>query len=565
MRSNVFDFSLADQYREAVKRRSEPPPSRGDLPVIRLDPGQLYRTLDEVDTALLADGEVFRFGETVVRVAPENVRIAGGGTEQSLRHPVIHEPNLLDRLSKVAVFQQYSKTKDDYVTVNCPRNIAEAYLERRSWGLPSLLGIITAPTIRADGTIFDEPGYDEESGLIFAPLGVKFLPVADRPTKAQCLKALRCLTAPISLYRFTEPVDRAVALSGIMTAICRLSVPTAPMHAVDAPVAASGKSMLVDVASIIATGHAAPVTATGGHVIELDKRLSALILAGDTIINIDNLTEDLNSVLLCQLLTQTTCNVRILGKTENIVVPSTQAMFSTGNNMTVLADLTRRVLVARIDPGVERPELTPFPFNPARLARRYRRHFVRAALTIMRGYITSGDRVTVSSLGSYEEWSRLVREPLVWLGEDDPVSVIERTRKLDPRLQHLRDVTASWAGIIGVNHVSIFTRDIISASEAKDQNGDGYTYPEFRESLRAVAKGSGNEYISPDKLGWWFRRNKDRMVSVDYNGTTIQVHIMQDEGAAGPGAKWILASAAPISINKMMYDDPVLDPHAAPF
>ena len=562
MKSNVIDFSLADQYQAALNRRRAPPPTRSELPVIRLHPGMLSKTLNDIDDALAGDSELFRFGDAIVRVVPQEVITAGGNVERALRHPVVQESNLLTRLSEIAVFQQFSKTKNDYVDIDCPRNVAEAYLKRQNWSLPPLLGIITAPTIRADGTIFDTPGYDPTTRLIFAPLGTTFLPVPQNPTREQCRKALRCLTLPISLYRFAEPVDRAVALSGILTALTRLTVTTAPMHAMDAPVYGSGKSMLVDVASIIATGHSAPVTAFGGNTVELDKRLTALLLEGHEIISLDNLTQELNSDLLCQMLTQTTCNVRILGKTENIVVPSTAALFCTGNNVSIIADLTRRVLISRIDPGVERPELTRYPFNPIRIARRFRPHFVRAALTIIRGYLTSGARVSLPSVGSYEEWSRLVREPLVWLGEEDPVSSTERARKSDPRLQNMIDIITSWAGIIGVNHLSIFTRDVIAKAEELDgSSGYGFLYPQFREALHAVAPGRGNEYISPDKLGWWFRRNKDRIVRVDYNGSMIDVRVMQDEQASGPGARWILASSEPLPI----IHEPTSEPPIPPF
>jgi len=48
--------------------------------------------------------------------------------------------------------------------------------------------------------------------------------------------------------------DRSVALSAILTACVRRSLPTAPMHAVSATVPGSGKSIQVDVTSVIVIG-----------------------------------------------------------------------------------------------------------------------------------------------------------------------------------------------------------------------------------------------------------------------------------------------------------------------
>jgi len=47
--------------------------------------------------------------------------------------------------------------------------------------------------------------------------------------------------------------------------------------------------------------------------------------------------------------------------------------------------------------------------------------YVAAALIIMRSYLTAGGPQVCGALGSYPDWSRMVRSPLVWLGEPDPV------------------------------------------------------------------------------------------------------------------------------------------------
>ena len=69
-------------------------------------------------------------------------------------------------------------------------------------------------------------------------------------------RAQRCRSSSdlIDTFPFVAQVDRSVALSGILTALDRRSMATAPLHAFTAPVAGTGKSLLVDIIAMLATG-----------------------------------------------------------------------------------------------------------------------------------------------------------------------------------------------------------------------------------------------------------------------------------------------------------------------
>jgi putative DNA primase/helicase len=67
----------------------------------------------------------------------------------------------------------------------------------------------------------------------------------------------------------------------MLTAVSRLAVSFAPMHAFGAPEAGTGKSKLVDCFSLIAAGHEAPVIAQGKTEEEMEKRPGAALIAGD--------------------------------------------------------------------------------------------------------------------------------------------------------------------------------------------------------------------------------------------------------------------------------------------
>ena len=105
-------------------------------------------------------------------------------------------------------------------------------------------------------------------------------------------------------FRFESEIDRAVAISLPLTLIARTGIGTAPLHAFDAPVAGSGKSKLVSIGSIIATGHDAGVIAQGHTPEEFEKRLATQLMKGKQLIAIDNCNSPLDGDLLNQALTQ---------------------------------------------------------------------------------------------------------------------------------------------------------------------------------------------------------------------------------------------------------------------
>ena len=99
-----------------------------------------------------------------------------------------------------------------------------------------------------------------------------------------------------------------------------------------------------------------PVIAQGRTEEELEKRLGAALLAGDIAISIDNCDHPLESVFLCQALTQRKLNIRVLGKSKNVETPVNATIFATGNNLVIAGDLTRRSLRCGMDAQCERPE-----------------------------------------------------------------------------------------------------------------------------------------------------------------------------------------------------------------
>ena len=239
-------------------------------------------------------------------------------------------------------------------------------------------------------------------------------------------------------------MSRSVALAAMITPLIRCSLPSAPMFAYTAPEAGTGKSLLTDINSILMCGTRAAVIGQGYGDKELEKRIDSALIAGQQMIAIDNCDRQLQSDVLCQVLTQSHRSVRILGLSKSITAPTNVNVNCNGNNLMLGTDLIRRSLLCTIDAKLENPSKRKFPWEPIQYVTRHRARLVVAALTIVRAYQISNRKVALDTFGSFETWSGRVREALVWLGLEDPCGSQDKLRERDIRKGSLASVMTAW-------------------------------------------------------------------------------------------------------------------------
>jgi hypothetical protein len=178
------------------------------------------------------------------------------------------------------------------------------------------------------------------------------------------------------------------------------------------------------------------------------KRLMALALAGTTVVHIDNLTTPLGSAPLDMALTASSITDRILGGNEQREVPLQAVFFASGNNLQFRGDMARRVLPIALMPDVEFPEQrTGFAHDPLLpWVLDQRPQLVIAALTLVLAYLEAGQPAQgVTPLGSFEAWSRLVREALIWAGAADPCEGRQEIEALhDQAYEHAVTLLGCW-------------------------------------------------------------------------------------------------------------------------
>ena len=362
-------------------------------PTIIIEVGETKRIVDEIEAALLAsDLPLYKRGGLIVSPGVNCLPTWNKG--KVIAQVILERPTdrLVEDAEAIAQFMKRNK-KGDLIACDMPKRLALT-LKARLLDLkfPVIAAIANTPSISPNGELIDRPGFDAETGVLYDPLEVAFPRVPDLPTESEIKAALDRLLLTLHTLDndFVAPEDKGVALSTLMTSVARRALDFAPLHGMDAPVAGSGKSMVIEIASIFATGHRAVVMSQGETREEFAKALGAVLMRGDQLIAIDNCDLPLEGEILNQALTQSTLQVRILGRSEMVTVQAWALIAATGNNLTPKGDLVRRSIVARIDPKCARPELRQYNFDPIAYAMENRAQLVVDILTLLKAYHNKG-------------------------------------------------------------------------------------------------------------------------------------------------------------------------------
>lgn len=483
---------------------------------VQVGAGRRIDATDAVLQVLRDRGELFEFGEGALAY------VADG------RARPVSVDWLTDHMGRACEFYRVrTATSADggsmpvEVPEDPPTTIAKAILAKHGGrGLRQLVGVTTAPTLRLDGSVLDRPGYDADSGLFYwrdgdAPA------VPKHPTPADALAALRRLWEPFRLFPLVDDVTRSVVMHGLLSAVLRASLPTAPGVGLDAPAAGSGKTLLARCIGILATGQDPAILPPADSDDETRKRLFAALRDGHRVVLWDNVREPLGNAALDSFLTATTFADRVLGASETASLPNRALFIATGNNLRLSGDTCRRVLVARMDAETETPYTRDFAFDPAAECQRDRPALVVAALTIIRAYIAVGrPKVGLGGGGSFERWNDLVRQPVCWLAglvaEHNAVADLAG----DELLPTLGDPQAAWHAAFSTDpetskHAALLDAWHTAFSDVQTPVAAAIQHAVMDEQLCEALTEIGGQggRLNPRIIGRWLERMQGRRVA----------------------------------------------------
>jgi hypothetical protein len=458
----------------------------GKRPEIIVEGGQIHAMIDSVEERLGG------MDLNLYHRAGNLVHICGNG--RGIRQ--ITPPSMVDLLTRHVAWKKWDSRNEAYKPVDCPTLVVDAFMARPAWDcIRPLRGIITCPTLRPDGSILAAAGYDSATGLFMQNVCGASWNIPENPTLAQAQDAMLVLLDLVKDFPFYGVGDSSVFVASLMTGLGRHLVSTAPLFCYSAPKMGAGKSLLVQVISIIVTGLEMFSISQAKDSDEEKKCLLSILIAGNPIVCFDDCEKPIESAALCSILTQRSWAERILGQnTATRVDTASTTWFATGNNLQIRGDMSTRALICRLNPQCERPEEREFTGNLKKYVLEHRQELVTAVLTILRAYFIAGcPRQNIKPFGRFEEWSDLFRGALVWAGMDDPCLTRATVEDSDTKRDQLKDLLAAWGAACGDRDLS--AKEALSIDSA-----------ELRAAFEAI-----DTKLDLRRIGAFLKKNADRI------------------------------------------------------
>ena len=266
---------------------------------------------------------------------------------------VVRQDMILGMMERSAL---YINAQDDPVFP--PTKVARDILAMPDWPFPSLSGVVSTPVLRLDGTILTHPGYDQDSGLFYAPASDLIVPeIPERPTKEDAVEAANYIRDEVlGDFPYVDQASRANALAAILTPIVRPVIDgCTPLYLLDKPRPGSGATLQAEVIAAIVTGEPARLKKQPNSNEEMRKQLTTWLNEGPQIVVIDNVDKEISAASLSSALTCRTWDDRILGHSRQVSIPNQATWIATGNNIQLGGDIPRRCCLIRIDAKVAKP------------------------------------------------------------------------------------------------------------------------------------------------------------------------------------------------------------------
>jgi hypothetical protein len=517
-------------------------------PIIYIRPDE-HEVVSEVIAALAPDTRLFQRGGELVQVLTDQGQLAGVTRPPSQPKIAPVQPARLRELMAERARWLKRPPKGDWQHAHPPDWAVREVLDRGEWPrIRPLEAVVETPVLRPDGTILDRPGYDETTGILLVP-NCEVAPVPEQPSREQVDKAIDELVEVVCDFPFQTGAHMACWIAGLLTPLARFAFGgPAPLFLVDANVRGAGKSKLCDVIGVLLTGREMDRQSFTDDEDEMRKAVLTIASEGERFVLLDNINRPLGGGVLDGALTGQSAKGRRLGKNESMRGTLIATWYGTGNNVQFIGDTARRVLPIRLDSAHERPEERSNFKHPELLkwARGERPRLVTAALTILRGYYAAGaPDMSLKPWGSFEEWSAVVRNAMVWAGCDDPAETRQALMEAaDSDASGLAALIAGWDELDP-------GRKGISASEALQRlKNDRYDaqqraceerYSRLRDAVLELCPGRNGDLPDARRLGYRLRHFRGRVVAgrklestLDRNGVATWF-VVGGSAAAGAG------------------------------
>lgn len=408
-------------------------------PLIRCEKGEFHQVADAAEKVLEGSGAYYHSGGSIVCLRTDPFT-GETSTEQ------VSEQAATLALSAAADWESFDGRSKSWNRVDVPPRVVSSLMRKGQHRyLQPLNGIARQPFFRVDDNkLVTTPGYDARSGMYAAFEHHQYdLP---EPNETNARAALEALIPLLSEFHFANTNDKSAAISAMLAGAIRPSLRLCPAFSISASRPGSGKSYLASLIGQFAGPSDSHNTSYPTNAEEASKLVLSLMLTSPAVVCFDDMTSDWMAYgAINRLLTSETITERVLGASKTATARTSSLILGTGNNIRPLRDMTRRVVSIYLSPRVEDITSLRYTGNPVREIKVDRKRYVGYALTIVSAYIAAGcPRAAVPTVPSYDDWSRLCRDSLIWLGEPDPATSLLAQVNEDPDIQAFGELLVQW-------------------------------------------------------------------------------------------------------------------------
>jgi hypothetical protein len=392
--------------------------ARKEIAVLRSDPAS---TVDSCVDALVDAGSFYVSGQTAFTI------------RNGVARPV--SVNLLDyELSKLVSpyepieFQTEKEKKDKKsgktvikewcsLSQRTIKQVNELLIDH----LPKLSAVVDHPVLRPDGTLIAKAGYDAATGIYVRNGVTRFPKIKTEFDPGKIQELVETCLRPFRRYCYADHIKgRTAMLASVLTAVLRPAMETAPMIAVTSPEIGVGKSFIAQALGVIATGELPKMKSVErSSSTEMRKLLFADLLEQTPVMVYDNMDGTFRNDVLTSFITTPVWSDRVLGESRTGgSILNTALLVTNGVNMSFPRGMSRRYLLIDLRPSCDNHIIADFGFTPQGEAKLHRPEIIAAALGI--AIAAQPDTPYNGTLGSFETWTRLVRDPILRLMKEVP-------------------------------------------------------------------------------------------------------------------------------------------------
>lgn len=367
-----------------------------------------------------------------------------------------------------------------------PLDVVQDILTLKRWGFPSLVAITPTPIIRKDGSIVTKHGYDAETGFYYH--GNANIPgMPESPTKDDVEHAVALIREALWDFPFDSVGSRANAVAALITPIVRpLIDDLVPLAVFDKPQQGTGATILCNAAAVIATGTEGGTMGGYRNDEEWRKSITSTLLKGYTVVIIDNVDGELYSPSLATALTTSIWKDRVLGHSEDALIPNMVCWMANGNNIKLKGDLPRRAYRVKLDaqeaqPWLRPPETFLHPYLIPWL-KEHRGEILAAILTLAQAWVMAGKPTPPDPIiiGSFPRWCEVIGGILEYAG------ITGFLTNLQEMYATMDSETPAWELFLELWYQTFGAKEVrlVEVSDlAKDDSGFAHCIPDSLGSI----------------------------------------------------------------------------------